>query len=511
MTIKKKIKVSNVLMVLVPILFTAIVITVCLNTSLGSYWHTLVSMYSDENGIQFAQSMLYNYQKELWEFNWVLCSRPDGTGETPSGDTFMPSGGRVEICQSEEMTELGNTLSELGYRFMITEDDKQIYSNLTEEDLRIGREVAGDGIDSAKMLTASRYEVSVIKNTFWHGEKVFCITAIHPEKTDGGAVDCFKSYIRRYIYGFIAFFVLLTVLVNGILSWWISKSILKPLNLLIFEAQEIREGNLDTRMQYGKKDEFGSVCRDFDDMRAYLKESVQQRLEDEKRRKNLITGISHDLRTPLTSISGYLDGLLDGIADTPEKQKRYLLAMKTRTGTMVNLVESLSEFSRLDRGFRYHMEYVELRDYARQYLETAKADMEQQKIKTELVCGKGTFPVLLDGKEFKRVFDNLFSNTAKYRGGDSSRVLISIKRTLSGESIELSFQDDGPGVPEESLGQIFDSFYRVDTSRNQAEKGSGIGLAVVREIILGHGGRVWAENRGGLAVIVRLPQKQEET
>ena len=75
-------------MVLVPILFTAIVITVCLNTSLGSYWHTLVSMYSDENGIQFAQSMLYNYQKELWEFNWVLCSRPDGTGETPSGDTL---------------------------------------------------------------------------------------------------------------------------------------------------------------------------------------------------------------------------------------------------------------------------------------------------------------------------------------------------------------------------------------------------------------------------------------
>lgn len=78
MTIKKKIKESNVLMVLIPIIFTSIAITVCLNTSLRSYWHTLVSMYSDENGIQFAQSMLYNYQKELWEFNWVLCSRPDG-------------------------------------------------------------------------------------------------------------------------------------------------------------------------------------------------------------------------------------------------------------------------------------------------------------------------------------------------------------------------------------------------------------------------------------------------
>ena len=74
-------------------------------------------------------------------------------------------------------------------------------------------------------------------------------------------------------------------------------------------------------MEYRNKDEFGDVCRDFDDMRAYLKESVEQRLKDEKRRRDLITGISHDLRTPLTSIIGYLDGLLDGIADTPEKRK----------------------------------------------------------------------------------------------------------------------------------------------------------------------------------------------
>lgn len=495
MTIKKKIRLSNVLMVLIPILFTAIVIMMCINTSLGSYWHTLVSMYNDENGVQFAQSLMYNYQQELWDFNWVLCTEPDEDGQ---------------ICQSAEMTSLGDAMERLGYRFMITKDGKQIYSNLSKEDIHIGREVAGEAIDYAKTLTASRYEVSVIKNTFWHGEKVFCITAIHPEKTDGKAVNYMQRYFLRYIFGIIAFFVLLTMVINGILSWWISKSILNPLKLLSFGTKEIREGNLDTKMQYDKKDEFGDVCRDFDEMRAYLKESVQQRLEDEKRRKNLITGISHDLRTPLTSISGYLDGLLDGIADTPEKRMRYLMAIKTRTGTMVNLVENLSEYSRLDRGFRYHMQVVDLKEYVHQYLEMEKADTEQQKTEIEFRCGKGSYLVRLDAKEFKRIFDNLSTNTVKYRCKETSRVLISMKLTLDGKWAEIVFQDDGPGVPEESLGKIFDSFYRVDDSRNKTEKGSGIGLAVVREIILGHGGQVWAENRGGLAVIIHLPLYTED-
>lgn len=116
----------------------------------------------------------------------------------------------------------------------------------------------------------------------------------------------------------------------GILSYWISKSVLVPLKKLSLGTKGIREGNLDTGIEYTKPDEFGAVCRDFDEMRAYLKDSVEQRLKDEQRKKDLIIGISHDLRTPLTSISGYLDGLMEGIANTPEKRQRYLAAIKTR-------------------------------------------------------------------------------------------------------------------------------------------------------------------------------------
>ncbi|MDO4285266.1 MAG: HAMP domain-containing sensor histidine kinase [Eubacteriales bacterium] len=490
MTVRQKIRLSNVMMVLIPILFTAIVITVCLHTSLGSYWYTLEAMYSDENGIQFAQSMIYTYQKELWEYNW---------GE--SGQTRKGAG----IRQSDEMTHLENTLSEMGYRFRITKNGTQIFSNLTENDIATGREVAGEAMETAKTLTASRYEVSVIKNTFWHGETVFCITAIHPDSTDGDAVNYLKNYLLRYVWGVLAFFVLLTVAVNGVLSWWISRSILQPLQLLSHGTREIRNGNLDSAVRYEKKDEFGEVCSDFEEMRSYLRESVQQRLLDEKRRRELITGISHDLRTPLTSIIGYLDGLLEGIADTPEKQLRYLKAIKTRTGSLVNLVESLSEYSRLDRDFHYHMEETDLREYVEQYLRTVRTDAEQSSVEIGFEYEEAAYPVRLDQNEFKRVFDNILTNTVKYRVKDSSRVRISLCRIAGRGEAELVIADDGPGVPQESLEQLFDSFYRVDNSRNRSEKGSGIGLAVVREIIRGHGGSVQAQNREGLAILIRLP------
>ena len=495
MTIREKIKLSNIMMVLIPILFTAIVTMVFLHTSLGSYWYTLEAMYSDENSIQFAQSMIYTYQQELWENNWAQGVHTDMGGE---------------IKQSDEMCHLENKLSGMGYRFMITKNEKVIYSNLTEEDRQAARSVAGDAIDTAKTLTASRDEVSVIKNTFYHGEKTFCITAIHPQRTDQGMVNYLKNYILKYVYFIIVFFVILTVFVNGILSWWISKSILKPLRQLSMGAKEIREGNLDTKMKSGNRDEFGEVCKDFEDMRVYLKQSVEQRLKDEQRRRELITGISHDLRTPLTSISGYLAGLMEGIADTPQKQMRYFQAMKRRTGNLVSLVDSLSEYSRLDHDFQYQLEMTDFREFVACYLETCAHEAEHLQVEVEFSFGNGRYLLQIDREEWKRVFDNLFTNTIKYRTLERSHIQISLTHTIENTHIVLIFQDDGPGVPEESLGKLFDSFYRVDDSRNQSEKGSGIGLAVVREIILGHGGTVRAENRNGLAIIIHLPIAGED-
>lgn len=496
MTVKQKIAVSNIMMVLLPLFFTAVVIIVCLNTSLGSYWHTLESMYSDENGIQFAQSMIYTYQQELWENNW---------GGENQNELYYNG-----IRRSDEMNHLEDKLSGMGYHFMIEKNGCEIYSNLSETDVEVLMELGGEAVYSANTLTASRNDVSIVKNTFYHGDKTFCIIAVRREQADQGMVNYLRRYIFRYIAGVAVFFVLLTLLVNGILSWWISRSILKPLTLLKDGSCRIREGDLDQKIQYSKKDEFGEVCRDFDNMRKYLKESVKLRQQDEKRRKDLIAGISHDLRTPLTSVCGYVDGLLDGLADTPEKRERYLKAIKTRTGNLVNLVESLSEYSRLDRGYRYHMEQTNFGEYMETYLENGKHDAIHAQVRIDFQMDKSPCIVNLDHREFKRVLENLFDNTVKYRTMPHSDVRLSFKRKPGGKYIEFIYRDDGPGVPEESLEMIFDSFYRVDDSRNQSEKGSGLGLAVVKEIILGHHGTIRAENRGGLAVIICLPISEED-
>lgn len=496
MTIKLKVRISNVCMVTIPILFTALVINICLHTSLGSYWYTFESMYSDENSMQFAQSIIYTYQQELWENNW---GQNDSVTE--------------EINQSDEMNHLEHKLSALGYFFCVTQNEQLLYSNMTREDLQAARSVSGSGIDSAKTLTASRHEVSVIKNTFYYGDRAFAITAVHREQpeTADGVVNYLKKYIQKYILGFALLFIGLSVIVNGIMSWWISRSILSPLNALRKGTKEIREGNLDSTIHYSKKDEFGAVCGDFEDMRAYLKESVDQRLKDERLRRDLITGISHDLRTPLTSISGYVDGLTEGIADTPSKQKRYLQAVRIRTDSMVSLVDSLSEYCRLDSTrFQYHLVRMDMKDFLQYYLESCEYEAKRNQAALELVCEDMSYPVNIDKKELRRVFDNLLTNTVRYRISECSHVKIELNYSRRGMNIKVVFSDDGPGVPEECLGLIFDSFYRVDGARCRSEKGSGIGLAVAREIILGHGGTIQADNQKGLAIIMEFPTAKEE-
>lgn len=491
MTIRQKIKLSNIMMALIPIALTAVIVAVCLQTSLGSYWYTLETMYKDENGIQSAQSLIYTYQQELWESNW-------GQGT----HTGVVSG----INKNEKMNHLEEKLSRMGYHFLIRKDGNEIYSNISEEEMDAAKSVAGTAIDSAKTLTASYHDVSVVKHTFFYGEKAFSIIAIYTGEADQGVISYLQNYILKYILGFIIAFLVLTVCVNGILSCWISRSVLVPLQKLSRGTKEIRDGNLDTEIDYSKPDEFGEVCRDFDEMRAYLKTSVEQRLKDEQRKKDLITGISHDLRTPLTSISGYLDGLMDGIANTPEKRQRYLSAIKTRAKDLSRLVDSLSEYNRLDStSFHYHLEPADLKGFIRHYLASYEEEARQNQVEYQFMSESGEFPALLDKTEMKRVLDNLFTNTIRYRGQPHSNVVISLRRVEHSTVVEFIFSDDGPGVPDESLDRIFESFYRVDGARRNAGEGSGIGLAVVKEIISGHKGIVHAENHGGLAIIIHLP------
>lgn len=496
MTIKNKIRLSNILMLVIPLAVTMAAVLLGRCSLIGNYWHSIEAMYQDENGIQSAQSLIYTYQKELWEINW--------------GDRAERDRAAGEIRQSDTMYYLEKKLTKMGYYFQVSKNGTVLYSNISDRDMEIAVKTAGDALFTAKSLTASLDHASVLKNTFVHEEKEFSIIAVNNGRERCQVESYFQTYIVKYVGILLAVFLGITMMVNGILSWWVSKSVLVPLKKLSQGTRQIREGNLDVEIDYHKNDEFYQVCQDFEKMRAYLKESVRQRVENENRRKEMINGVSHDLRTPLTSIGGYVDGLIEGIADTPQKEERYLKAIKRRAGDLERLVNSLSDYNRLENGqAKYHMERGDLKVFFEQYLSAYQEEAGQNHVEICLEAPDRAYPLLFDGSEMKRVVDNLFTNTIRYRTDIPSKVWIRISKKQQQDRIRIEFQDDGPGVFEECLPRLFDMFYRTDEARSQSGRGSGIGLAVVKEIITAHKGEVRAENRKGLAIIMELPAMAE--
>ncbi|MGN1141428.1 MAG: sensor histidine kinase [Oliverpabstia sp.] len=496
MTIQKKVWLSNILMVLIPIFVTIFITILNLQASFGSYLHSLEMMYRDENGIQSAQSLIYTYQQELWENNW------EKNGRKRAAET---------IQQSKTMYHLERKLEKMGYCIAVKKNGKILYSNISDADMQAAGDIAGETLCSARTMTVCSENVFVIKNTFIHEEKEFSIIAVNNKRMQTEVESYFQNYIMKYIVISLSLFFGLTILVNWMLSYWVSKSVLIPLRSLSLATREIKEGNLDMKIRYETKDEFMPVFHDFDEMRKYLKESVEQRLENEKRRKDMISGISHDIRTPLTSISGYVDGLIEGIADTEEKQKRYLKAIKIRTGDLERLVNSLSDYNRLGHeSLKYHLIYADLKTFLKKYLAAYEDEAKNNRVTVRFDAEEKYYPIYLDEEKMNRVMDNLFTNTVRYREKPDSVVWIRLTTENSGKWVCLMFHDDGPGVPAESLERIFDTFYRTDSARTHSGKGSGIGLAVVKEIIEGHGGYAYAENQQGLSIIIRLPIIKEK-
>ncbi|WP_051533539.1 HAMP domain-containing sensor histidine kinase [Anaerovibrio sp. RM50] len=303
--------------------------------------------------------------------------------------------------------------------------------------------------------------------------------------------------------------IVFIILLGLYLSRLLSRQILGPLSALRKASAEIRQGNLDTPIEIQAQDEFGDACRDFEAMRLELKAAREQQEKYEENRKELIAGISHDLSTPLTSMKGYASGILDGIAKTPEKQRHYVEMIFQGATTMEKLVESLFLFSKLDLGrIPFNLENVPLRDYFTDFYNEQKSLLAEKNINLSmemLLDDNNQGLVSIDRIQFQRVIDNLIGNSSKYSNKDG--VDINIRLESVNNNLRITFADNGPGVPEEDLPKLFDSFYRTDHARSNVAKGSGLGLAITKRIIDGMKGTIWAESNpsGGLCIIMELP------
>ena len=295
---------------------------------------------------------------------------------------------------------------------------------------------------------------------------------------------------------FISAFVIL-ISVALVVGLWVYRSIAVPLVKLKKATQNIKEGNLDFVLDVEGKDEFSELCQDFEEMRRRLKESTEEKSLIEKENRELISNISHDLKTPITAVKGYVEGIMDGVADTPEKMDRYVRTIYNKTNEMDHLINELTFYSKIDTNrIPYTFNKLNVEDYFEDCSEEVGLELETRGI--ELVYAnyvEKDVMVIADGEQIRRVIHNIISNAIKYM--DKPKGIIQIRIKDVGDFIQIEIEDNGKGIGPKDLPYIFDRFYRVDKARSRAQGGTGLGLSIAKEIIKQHKGFIWAKSEYG--------------
>ena len=303
--------------------------------------------------------------------------------------------------------------------------------------------------------------------------------------------------------------VLTLVIVNRMLARGVLKTIEGSLNQLSEGLRLLREGHLNHRLPAGQKDEFSAVRADFNDTAAQLEQLVAEQQQNEHNRQELLAGLAHDLRSPLTAVRAYTEGLLDGVAQTEDSRRQYLTIIRDKTRDLQALVNKLFLFSRMDLGRNEdHPEPLNLRaeleDFHRALApEYAHRGMALTFTAPENAAGQ----VMADADTLHRICSNIVENSCKY---GASALAVTLREMPS--YLSVTFADNGPGVPQEALPHIFDAFYRADPARNEKTAGSGLGLAIVSRAVRNMGGRIIAKNAQpqGLTLEIQLPRLEQE-
>lgn len=342
-------------------------------------------------------------------------------------------------------------------------------------------------------------------------------------------------WIRSIRDIFIALFIVLFASAF-VLTAWIYQSIVRPLNLLRLATKQLGEGNLGSPVRIPSGDEIGELGNDFEEMRIRLKNMVNEWLHYEENMREIMSSISHDLKTPITAIKGYTEGILDGVADTEEKRTRYLQTIYAKANDITYLIDELSLYSKVEQNaLAYNFLPINLESYFSDCLEDFSLDLESSNITIEYynTTDRDT-QVLIDPEQIKRVLQNIIGNAVKYMAAPEGHISIRIEdmpekpvnpplfRQINPDGtdryparhldnfVRIEIEDNGPGIPEEDLPHIFERFYRGDSSRNSSRGGSGLGLAIVKMIISDHGGEVGADSIVGTGTRFHFTLKKVE-
>lgn len=315
---------------------------------------------------------------------------------------------------------------------------------------------------------------------------------------------------KRLLVDMFIAIVLILIFTSICLTQWIRKGVFTPLSELNIAMQKIKDGDFEYRLETQSEGEIGALYSNYEDMRLRLKESAEEKVEQERVNKELVSNISHDLKTPITAIKGYVEGIMDGVADTPEKMDKYIKTIYNKANDMDKLINELTTYSGIDNNrIPYNFHRINVADYFGDCVEEVGLDLESKNIKLNyLNLVSPDTVVIADPEQMKKVINNIISNSVKYM--DKSKGQIDIRILDEVDSIRVELEDNGKGIAQKDLQKIFDRFYRTDASRNSAQGGSGIGLSIVRKIIEDHGGYIWATSKEGEGTCIHFVIRKYE-
>ena len=479
MTIKKRLFISNTLMLIIPAMVSILMIFISVFLFMNLFYKQFMDETVKENNLSHIHELLVEQSKEF------LDSKED-VSDSKLYHTV------VKYLASQEMK-------------------LEIYSD-TETVCTIGNKNPIDAaLISAMKNLGGEGSVSV-NDSCLYGEKIlvngetYNILIYNSSNIKGSG---YNEFLVKNIIVILCIIIIIAVIVtNRFLTKFIFRKIKTPLDILTDGVHQIRDGNLDYGIEYDGHDEFQSVCEDFNDMAVRLKESVEITQKNEQNRKELIAGISHDLRTPLTSIKAYVEGLLEGVAATPKMQQKYMKTILAKANDIDRMVDKLFLFSKLDLGdCPFYPEKLNIGQEIRSVITSNEKEYREKGMQIFCKDIPQDMEVYADPVQLRSAIINILENSLKYK--DSETVTVKIYCENSAEDVSVIIDDNGPGVPPEALPKLFDVFYRSDPSRNNPNKGSGLGLAITAKILERFGGSIHAENLQpkGLRIIMTIPKE----
>lgn len=318
------------------------------------------------------------------------------------------------------------------------------------------------------------------------------IEIVRVKKT--ASVDIFRLYNGLISKVGAALFVVLSFF----FIQFISRFFYKPLKSIENKVNSIKEGKISDPLNYTRKDEIGDVFLALNEMEKEINDSREFQREYEEKRNELLANISHDLKTPMTAIRGYVDGINDGVANTPEKLEKYMTIISSYVRDMDSLIDDLTLLSNLDIDINsMNFESVLFKEYIDDCTYELDFEMKEYGIEFDYSVNIASdSKVFMDRDKIKRVINNIITNAIKFTEKDMGK--IEIKVDEDDNYICVSIRDNGLGIESGKVDKIFERFYRVDESRNSETGGSGLGLSIAKQIIEKHSGIIAANSEFGV-------------